>query len=552
MAGTNNSIDPNLIKERSVFLALRVIELHSKAVFLVKETRHNKWFIPGGKVQPGENDYVAMVRELKEETGLVIPNKYRLTKYKTFEQTGDSHVPVDVVLFVADVPYSFLFGEKAFLDRDSARDLGETLSAIRFANASNPDANPIPKVMASPLHSNFEIEVSDGGIREPAWHCFSFGELAPLQDILPRVEVDAFDTDYKGFGFRYNMTESKLWGEVFSVLNNPKSAEELYQETAPAVVPVPRAHDHAVPADLLKRQPRFESIKGEGDLERTLFPEITRVRNSITNPLSGYSGMSGRAQVTYIAELFSGKLAEWWNKLTANSANDPSVIPDSVDDLVVKIKTSYCIRDYEVEHLTKLMSLKQTSNNAQGMQSYITEYNRYMSTWSHLMEWKLQAYWFILGLESSNIRSDLFARVKSGDFDKYPENSRLAQLLNTAATCALNRSDGASGSGSKRLPASGSNSEEGGSKNGGKPYKKKQKFNGNGNGKGGKQPKGKANQAKKSDMMNSQIYKDTLAKLRDNMSKDEFDKHCKEGLCLYCHKSGHKLWECRNCPEFRK
>ena len=75
------------------------------------------------------------------------------------------------------------------------------------------------------------------------------------------------------------------------------------------------------------------------------------------------------------------------------------------------------------------MSLKQTSNNAQGMQSYNTEYIRYMSTWSHLMEWKLQAYWFILGLDSSNIRSDLFARVKSGDFDKYPEDFRLARLL---------------------------------------------------------------------------------------------------------------------------
>ena len=148
-----------------------------------------------------------MVRELKEETGLVIPTSYRMTRYKVFEQTGDSHEPVDVVLFVADVPFSFLFGENAFLDRDCARDLGETLSAIRFANASQPEANPIPSVMASPIHVNFDLEVTDGGNREPAWHCFSFGELAPLRDIQSRVEVDAFDTEYKGFPFRYNMHE---------------------------------------------------------------------------------------------------------------------------------------------------------------------------------------------------------------------------------------------------------------------------------------------------------------------------------------------------------
>lgn len=125
MAGSNLSADPNLTKERSVFLALRVIDsgYHAPAVFLVKETKQNAWFIPGGKVQPGENDYVAMVRELKEETGLVIPTSYRMTRYKVFEQTGDSHEPVDVVLFVADVPFSFLFGENAFLDRDCARDL---------------------------------------------------------------------------------------------------------------------------------------------------------------------------------------------------------------------------------------------------------------------------------------------------------------------------------------------------------------------------------------------------------------------------------------------
>lgn len=552
MSDSGALADPNFKRERSVFLALRVMDIDSPAVFLVKETKHNAWFIPGGKVEPGENDYVAMVRELKEETGLVIPNSCRMTRYRQFEQTNDSHEPVDVVLFVADVPYSYLFGEDAFLDRDHARDLGETLSAIRFANATEPDENPIPTAMASPIHAGFQVEVTDGYIRDPAWHCFSFGELAPLKDIQSRVEIDAFQPDsYKGFPFRFNMSESKLWGEVFSAIQNPKSAEELYRETVPIAAPAVSAHaNHAVPAEFAKRQPRFDSIKGEGDLEKTLFPEINRIKNIINNPLNP-SGMTGPQQVSYITEMFSGRLGTWWNKQVQNAFNDPSVIPTSIDALLTKIKTSFCVRDFEIEHLTKLFALKQVAGNAQGVQNYATEFNRYMDTWDSQMEWKLKAYWFILGLENADIRSDLFGKVKNGEFDKFPEGSRLAHLLNNAATCALNRSDGASGSGSKRPPDSDYNSGGGGSQNGKK--KKKTNGNGNGNGKGGKQKQGKnANsKAEKDKVMSTQIYKDTVAKLKADMGKAEFDRHCKESLCLGCHNKGHMLWQCWKRPELR-
>ena len=350
------------------------------------------------------------------------------------------------------------------------------------------------------------------------------------------------------------MSESKLWGEVFSVIQNPKSAEELYRESVLAIIaPITAAvaAADAIPLELQKRQPRFDSIRGDGNLEITLFPEITRVKNSLNNPMNGYGIMSGPAQVRYITEMFKGKLAGWWSNQIKDAADDPSLIPNSVDALVARIKTSYCIRDYEVKHLTGLFALKQTSNTALGLQSYATEFNRYMDSWNDQMEWKLQAYWFIMGLSNVTIRSDLFAKLKTGDFDKFPKKTRLAQLLNTAATCALNRSDGASGSGSKRPADTDSNSGGDGSKNDGKPKGKKKKGNGN-NGKGGKEQHGKQfDKDERNRIMSSQVYKDTCDKLKKAMTKEEFDRHCKGKLCLCCHNKGHMLWQCKRCPEIQ-
>ena len=46
------------------------IILHSRHVLLVKARDKNNWQLPGGRIEPGETPVDAVVREVKEETGL--------------------------------------------------------------------------------------------------------------------------------------------------------------------------------------------------------------------------------------------------------------------------------------------------------------------------------------------------------------------------------------------------------------------------------------------------------------------------------------------------
>jgi len=46
------------------------IILHSRHVLLVKARDKNNWQLPGGRIEPGESPVDAVVREVKEETGL--------------------------------------------------------------------------------------------------------------------------------------------------------------------------------------------------------------------------------------------------------------------------------------------------------------------------------------------------------------------------------------------------------------------------------------------------------------------------------------------------
>ena len=46
------------------------IILHSRHVLLVKPSDKNNWQLPGGRIEPGETPVDAVIREVKEETGL--------------------------------------------------------------------------------------------------------------------------------------------------------------------------------------------------------------------------------------------------------------------------------------------------------------------------------------------------------------------------------------------------------------------------------------------------------------------------------------------------
>lgn len=46
------------------------IILHSRQVLLVKARDKNNWQLPGGRLEPGETPAQALIREVREETGL--------------------------------------------------------------------------------------------------------------------------------------------------------------------------------------------------------------------------------------------------------------------------------------------------------------------------------------------------------------------------------------------------------------------------------------------------------------------------------------------------
>ena len=47
------------------------IILHSRHILLVKARDKNNWQLPGGRLEPGETPAQAVIREVKEETGLL-------------------------------------------------------------------------------------------------------------------------------------------------------------------------------------------------------------------------------------------------------------------------------------------------------------------------------------------------------------------------------------------------------------------------------------------------------------------------------------------------
>ena len=56
---------------RAVTLGVRALVIDGRSVFLVQHTYRSGWFLPGGGVERGESPEAAIVRELREEGGIL-------------------------------------------------------------------------------------------------------------------------------------------------------------------------------------------------------------------------------------------------------------------------------------------------------------------------------------------------------------------------------------------------------------------------------------------------------------------------------------------------
>ncbi len=64
-------------------VALAIIEVEEEKIVTVsRKNDENDMGLPGGKIEHGESPYSAMVREIKEETGLTVKNAFLLDKRK--------------------------------------------------------------------------------------------------------------------------------------------------------------------------------------------------------------------------------------------------------------------------------------------------------------------------------------------------------------------------------------------------------------------------------------------------------------------------------------
>lgn len=79
-------------------LGVRAIVLDERGVFLVRHTYLPGWYLPGGAVDSGESAEAAVVRELREEGGILCAERPRLHGfYRNAAHSARDHVACYVI-----------------------------------------------------------------------------------------------------------------------------------------------------------------------------------------------------------------------------------------------------------------------------------------------------------------------------------------------------------------------------------------------------------------------------------------------------------------------
>lgn len=189
-------------EQGEILLARRPLHVHQGGL----------WEFPGGKLEPGENAYQALSRELREELGI------QVLQARPLLQTCYNYPEQPIVLYIWRV------------DRFSGTARGREGQSVVWVRPENLNAYPLPAaskpiVTALRLPSTYLITGEPSGDREVFLHCLRLSLQAGVRLVQLRAK------GLNGLSFQALTQEAKClcaeYNAVFLVNASPAQAAEL-------------------------------------------------------------------------------------------------------------------------------------------------------------------------------------------------------------------------------------------------------------------------------------------------------------------------------------
>lgn len=130
----------------------RGVAIHDGKILLCKAKGGNSTYLPGGHIEFGETGREALIREMVEETGLVVKTgRFMGVMENSFLQHGKPHAEINLV-------YELLIEEK---DIEKAAKAKEDWIEFQWQPMENlKEANPLPKEVLKLAEKWLETEFS--------------------------------------------------------------------------------------------------------------------------------------------------------------------------------------------------------------------------------------------------------------------------------------------------------------------------------------------------------------------------------------------------------